>query len=682
MLRRVSRNPFVDPSPLTAGLPPFARIRPEHYEPAFTRGMAEQLVAVAHIVQNEEAATFENTVEALELSSPVLARVAGAFFTISAADGTDFFRDLEAVIAPRLAAHEDAIRLNSRLFARIQAVWQGREQLDPEQRYLTERYHIEFVLAGAGLDEGRKDELRGLNERLATLTTRFDANLVADTNSLAVHLVDEEDLAGLSEDQISAAQQAAAGRGLPGWLLTLGLPTSQPLLAPLHRRGVRARLLAASLSRGGHGGEHDNRGLILEIVRLRARRARLLGFPNHAAAVLADETAKTPEAVSELLDRLVPRAVRNAGAEARALEERLHADGVDGPLTAADWTYYAEQERAARFDVDHPSLRPYLEAESVLRDGVFLAANRLYGLTFTERRDLVGYSPDVRVFEVRDDEAVLGLYLLDLYTRDTKRGGAWMNSLMDRAALLDQDQAVVVNNLNVPKPAPGRPTLLTLDTTETLFHEFGHALHGLFGAVRYPKLAGTNVPRDFVEFPSQVNEMAVLWPEILAAYARHVDTGAPMPPEVADRLRAARRFGEGYATTEYLAAAVLDQAWHRLSVEQADAVTDVAEFERAALTAAGFDAVPVPPRYSSTYFAHVFAGGYSAAYYAYIWSEVLDADTVAWFEENGGLTRENGDRFRRIVLAIGGSRDPLEAYREFRGRDAAIGPLLERRGLT
>ena len=421
---------------------------------------------------------------------------------------------------------------------------------------------------------------------------------------------------------------------------------------------------------------------MLEIVRLRARRARLLGFPNHAAAVLADETARTPEAVSAMLDRLVPAAARNARAEAEQLAERMRQEtGATGPLQASDWAWAAERERAARFDLDTERLKPYLEAERVLRDGVFAAAGRLYGLRFTERTDLVGYHPDVRVFEVADDDGVLGLYLLDLYTRDTKRGGAWMNSIVDRVGLLGQEQAVVVNNLNVPKPPAGEPALLTLDSTETLFHEFGHALHGLFAATRYPKTAGTNVPRDFVEFPSQVNEMWVLWPEILASYARHVETGEPMPAEVAERLQAARRFGEGFSTTEYLAATVLDQAWHRLSVEAADAVTDVAAFERDALEAAGLAVPGVPPRYSSAYFAHIFAGGYSAGYYAYIWSEVLDADTVAWFEEHGGLTRENGDRFRRLVLGVGGSKDPLEAYREFRGRDAAIEPLLARRGL-
>ncbi len=676
-------NPLLSASTLPAGLPPFELIRDEHYEPAFERGMSEHLVAVARVAANPEPPTFVNTIEALEAASPLLSRVAATFFTVSAADGRPAIRDLEARMAPRLAGHEDAVHLNSRLFARIEAVHAERDGLGAADRYLVERYHTEFVLAGAALAPAEKDELRALNERLAELSTRFDANLVADSNALAVHLVDPDDLEGLAPEEVSAARAAAEERGLQGWLLTLVLPTSQPALVSLARPAVRRRLLDASLTRGSRDGEHDNRPLVLEIVRLRARRARLLGFPNHAAAVLADETAKTPEAVSAMLDRLVPAAARNAREEAAALARRLTAEtGASGPLDAADWAWAAERERAALFDLDTAALRPYLEADRVLTDGVFAAAHRLYGLTFAERPDLVAYHPDVRVFEVRDEDGPLGLHLLDLYTRDTKRGGAWMNSIVDRASLLGQDQAVVVNNLNVPKPPPGEPALLTLDSVETLFHEFGHALHGLFAATRHPKTAGTNVPRDFVEFPSQVNEMWVLDPEILASYARHVVAGEALAPDIADRLRAARRFGEGFSTTEYLAAAVLDQAWHRLSVEEADAVTDVAEFEASALSRAGLDVPGVPPRYSSAYFAHVFAGGYSAAYYAYIWSEVLDADTVAWFEEHGGLRRENGERFRRHVLGVGGSRDPLEAYREFRGRDAAIEPLLERRGLN
>lgn len=665
-------NPFLSRSTLPAALPPFAAIRDEHYEPAFELGMQQQREAVDTILDNEEAPTFANTLEALELSGPVLDRVTAAFFTLASAHGTPFVRELEERIAPRLAAHGDAIRLSAALFTRVDAVWQGREALEPEQRRLVERTRTEMLLAGAALDEDAKEELRALNERLSALSTRFDAALVADTNDLAVHVTDEAELAGLAADSLSAAKGAARARGLDGWLLTLVLPTGQPALADLTDAATRARLLAASRARGTRGGEHDTREILLETVRLRARKARLLGFPHHAALIAADETAGSTEAVTDLLDRLVPAAVRNAHRE---------QDDLGAEVTAADWAFLAEGRRRAAFDVDLAALRPWFEAERVLQDGVFATAGRLYGVTFTERPDLAGYHPDVRVFEVRDEDGPLGLYLLDLYTRDEKRGGAWMNSLVDRAELTGEQQAVVINNLNVPKPDAGTPTLLTLDSVETLFHEFGHALHGLFARVRFPKLAGTNVPRDFVEFPSQVNEMWVLHPDVLPGYARHVETGEPLPADVADRLRATGTYGQGFATTEYLAATVLDQAWHRLTPEQADAVADVTTFEAEALTAAGFDVPAVPPRYASTYFAHVFAGGYSAAYYAYIWSEVLDADTVAWFEEHGGLTRENGDRFRRSVLARGNAEDPIIAYRAFRGRDADIAPLLRRRGL-
>ncbi len=669
----MTSNPFLTRSTSPAALPPFAEIRDEHYEPAFEHGMREQRATVDRIVADPAPPTFANTLEALELSGPVLERVAAAFFTLASAHATAFVRELEERIAPRLAAHSDAIRLSAPLFARVDAVHRARDLLEPEQRRLVERTHTEMRLAGAALDSTAKAELTALNERLSVLSARFDAALVADTNELALVVHEEAELAGLAADTVSAAREAARARGQDGWVLPLVLPTGQPALADLSDAGTRARLMAASRSRGTRGGQHDTRAVLLEIVRLRARKARLLGFPHHAALVAADETAGSTEAVAALLDRIVPPAVRNADRE---------QDELGGTVTAADWAFLAEGRRRAAFDVDLAALRPYFEAERVLRDGVFATAGHLYGVTFTERADLVGYHPDVRVFETRDDDGLLGLYLLDLYTRDEKRGGAWMNSLVERAELTGERHAVVVNNLNVPKPDAGQPTLLTLDSVETLFHEFGHALHGLFASVRYPKLAGTNVPRDFVEFPSQVNEMWVLHPEVLPGYARHIDTGEPLPPDVADRLRATATFGQGFATTEYLAATVLDQAWHRLSAEEADAVTDVTAFEAEALARAGFDLPAVPPRYSSTYFAHVFAGGYSAAYYAYIWSEVLDADTVAWFEEHGGLTRENGDRFRRLVLGRGNAEDPIAAYRRFRGRDADIAPLLARRGLA
>lgn len=672
-------NPFFSPSTLPYQLPPFAEIRDEHYRPAFERGFEEQLAEVEAIAASPDPATFENTFLPLERSGGVLQRVAEVFFNKSSSDSTDFTNALEEEIAPRLAAHQDAILLNPDLYARIAAVHDQLDtlELDAESRYLVERYHTEFTLAGAGLDDTDKERLREYNQRLSTLTTRFEKNLLADTNDLAVVLDTAEELDGLGDGEISAAAEAARERGLDGkYVVSLVLPTGHPWLASLTRRDVRERIMAASRSRGIRGGDNDNRELVLEITRLRAERARLLGFDSHAAFVTADQTARTPQAVADMLGRLAPPAARNARAEQADLERQL-PDGDS--VQSWDWAHLTEKVRQEKYDVDFAGMRPYFEAERVLRDGVFYAATSLYGITFTERPDLVAYHPEARVFEVHnEDGSELGLYILDLYTRDSKRGGAWMNPLISQSELLGTP-TVVVNNLNVPKPAAGEPTLLTYDETNTLFHEFGHALHGLFARVTYPKFAGTNVFRDFVEFPSQVNEMWMLWPEIVENYAVHHVTGERMPRELVDRLHASDSFNEGFATSEYLAAALLDQAWHAITAD--DTVADVAAFEAAALTAVGLDAPAVPPRYASTYFAHTFSGGYDAGYYSYIWSEVLDADTVEWFTENGGLTRANGDRFRSRLLGVGGSKDPLEAYRDFRGRDAVIEPLLKRRGL-
>ncbi|WP_020074912.1 M3 family metallopeptidase [Cryocola sp. 340MFSha3.1] len=672
-------NPFFTPSTLPYQLPPFAEIRDEHYRPAFEHGFEEQLAEIDAIVATDEAATFENTMLPLERSGQTLLRVAEVFFNKSSSDSTDFTNALEEEMAPRLAAHQDAIRLNPALYARIASLHEQLDELglDPESRYLVERYYTEFTLAGAGLDDADKERLREYNQRLSTLTTRFEKNLLADTNDLAVVFDSAEELDGLGEGELSAAAQAAAERGLDGkFVVTLVLPTGHPWLADLTRRASRERIMAASRARGIRGGDNDNRDLVLEITRLRAERARLLGFDTHAAYVTADQTARTPEAVADMLGRLAPPAARNARTEQADLQRQL---GDDETVEAWDWAYLTGKVRAEKFDVDFAAMRPYFEAERVLRDGVFYAANRLYGISFTERPDLVAYHPDARVFEARnEDGSELGLYILDLYTRDSKRGGAWMNPLISQSALLDTP-TVVVNNLNVPKPAAGEPTLLTYDETNTLFHEFGHALHGLFARVTYPRFAGTNVFRDFVEFPSQVNEMWMLWPEVLENYAVHFQTGERMPQELVDKLHAAEGFNEGFATSEYLGAALLDQAWHRITAD--DTVDDVAAFEARALADVGLDNPAVPPRYASTYFAHTFSGGYDAGYYSYIWSEVLDGDTVEWFRENGGLTRENGDRFRSRLLGVGGSKDPLEAYRDFRGRDAEIEPLLKRRGL-
>ncbi len=673
-------NPFLAPSTLPYQLPPFAEITDEHYAPAIEQGMAEQLAEIQNITRRRDMPTFENTMVPLESSGQLLTRVLRVFYNKASADSSDSTNALEEELAPKLAAHEDAIKLDSALYWRIAQVHERLDELglNPEQRYLVERHYTEMTLAGAGLDDAQKTRLSELNARLSTLTTKFEKNLLADTNELAIVIDDAAELDGLSPGEISAASQAAADRNLKGkYLITLVLPTGHPWLESLTNRAVRARVMAASRARGSRGGEHDNREVLLEIVRLRAERAELLGFDNHAAFVTADQTAKTPARVAEMLDRLAPAAARNAAAEQQKLEAL-----AGHPIEAHDWAFYNEKVRKADYDVDTSELRPYFEAERVLQQGVFAAATKVYGITFSERTDLVGYHPEVRVFEVRNEEGTeLGLYLLDLYTRDSKRGGAWMNELIGQNTLLEHP-TIVTNNLNVPKPAAGEPTLLTYDEVNTFFHEFGHALHGLFAHVTYPRFTGTNVYRDFVEFPSQVNEMWMLWPEIVNDYAVHHVTGEPIPAEVLERVRAAQLWGEGFATSEYLAAALLDQAWHTLSADEAAAVTDVAAFEAAALARVGLDNPAVPTRYSSTYFAHTFSGGYDAGYYSYIWSEVLDADTVQWFEENGGLSRANGDRFRQFVLGLGGAGDPLDAYRAFRGRDAVIEPLLERRGLV
>jgi peptidyl-dipeptidase Dcp len=676
----VSLDALLRPSDLPHQLPRFADISDDDYAPALDAAMAAQREAVAAITADPEPPTFDNTVVPLELSGVALSRVMRVLGNKAGADSNDKIDALRAEYAPRLAAHGDAIALDPALFARLEAVHAGRDVLDAEARYLVERYLTEFRLAGAALDETDKQRLKELNERISAQETAFEIALQADSNDLAVVVDDAAQLDGLTPGEVSAAAAAAEARGLDGkYLLTLVLPTAHPHLASLTDRDLRRRLSDAQRSRGSRGNEHDTRAIALDILRLRAERARLLGFANHAEVVTVDNTAGTPAAVRAMLERLAAPAAVNAGREHEALSAE-----AGFPVEAHDWPFYAERVRVSAYDVDLASLRPWFEAERVLRDGVFLAATRLYGITFTERDDLQGYHPDVRVFEVHEEDGTpVGLYLLDLYTRDSKRGGAWMSSFVTRSDLLGTDTAVVVNNLNVPKPAPGEATLLTFDQTRTLFHEFGHALHGLLARATYPKLAGTAVFRDFVEYPSQVNEMWMLWPEVLASYAVHHETGEPIPADVVERLEASAAFNEGFATSEYLAAALLDLAWHELAPDEVPTDPEaVAAFEADALAAVGLNLAPVPPRYSTPYFAHSFSSGYASAYYSYVWSEVLDADTVAWFKEAGGLTRENGDLYRTHVIGIGGTRDPLASYVEWRGRPAPIEPLLERRGLV
>ncbi|TYP86258.1 M3 family metallopeptidase [Blastococcus xanthinilyticus] len=672
-------NPLAAPSELPFRLPPFADISLEHCREALLAGMAEHRREIAAIAGSAEPPTAQNTIVALERSGALLDRAWSVFGNLSSSVATPRLREIEREIAPLAAAHDDALRLDPALFARVDAVHEGRSDagLDPETLRLVERYHLDFVLAGARLDADGRARLSELNQELSELSTTFGQNLQLATEAAAVRVTDAAELDGLTPEEVGAAARTATDRGLDGYLITLVLPTGQPALTKLRNRDLRRRVFEASVTRAA-GGEHDNRPVAERIARARAERARLLGFATHADLVLADSTAGTAAAVDEMLASMVPASAANAEAEAGVLREAAARDGVE--LAAWDWAFYSERVRAERYAVDTAALRPYFELDRVLVDGVFTAAERLYGFRFTPRTDLAGYHPDVRVWEVRDaDGADVGLYLGDFFAREGKRGGAWMSSFVRQSGLLGT-RPVVVNNLNVSRAPEGQPTLLTLDEVNTLFHEFGHALHGLTSAVTYPRFAGTAVPRDFVEFPSQVNEMWALWPEVLGGYARHVETGEPLPASVVAAIDAAQLWGEGFGTLEYLAATLLDQAWHRITPETE--IGDPVEFERVALAAAGVASDLVPPRYRTTYFQHIFAGGYSAGYYSYIWSEVLDADTVEWFTENGGLRRENGDVFRQRLLSVGGSVDPLEAFRAVRGRDADPLPLLKRRGLV
>ncbi len=680
-------NPFARPSTLPYGLPDYTAIREEHYLPAFLAGMAEQRAEVAAIAGSPQAPTVENTLVALERSGRLLDRVSNAFYNQLSSDATPALEALEDQVAPLLAQHSDAIWLDGAMAARVEELGRqaeaGELDLEPDTAWLLHRRRVGHQRAGAWLDDVAQSRLRAINERLNSLEARFGRTLLAAGNAAAVLVTDEEELDGLPEDaRVTAAAAAARHGDEDAWLIDLILPTDQPVLAQLRHRGLRRRIHQASVTRGLRG-EHDTRPLVLEMVALRAERAQLLGYAHHADYVASDLTIKGSDAVAELLAGLVGPAVANARREAAELQAALEAEMPGAELQPWDWAYYAQQVRRERRSLDENALRPYLELDRVLTEGVFRAAYLVYGLTFAHRHDLVGYHPDVRVFEVFDhDGKGLGLFLSDPWTRDSKRGGAWMNNLVDQSTLLGE-KCVVVNNLNIPKPPEGEPTLLTWDEVETLFHEFGHALHALFSAVRYPSQSGTAVPRDAVEYPSQVNEMWAWEPAVLRSFAVHHVTGEPMPAEWVAALLAARQDGEGFATTEYLGAALLDQAWHRLTPQ--DVPTDVEQveaFEKAALESAGIAFAPVPPRYRTTYFNHIFSSGYSAAYYAYIWSEVLDADTVEWYREHGGLRRANGDEFRAKVLSRGGSLDPIEAYRQLRGRDPQIGPLLARRGLV
>ncbi|MDP1891936.1 MAG: M3 family metallopeptidase [Gemmatimonadaceae bacterium] len=676
-----STNPFAAPSPLLYQAPDFTRIRNTDFQPAIDEGMRQQLAEVGAVIRNPAAPTFENTILPLERAGQLLSRVQRVFGALTSSNTNDTLQAIQRALAPRLAAHRDAISLNDTLFLRIRSLSDRRASLglDSLQRLVVERYYRDFVRAGALLSEADKTKLRALNREQASLTNEFGRRLMAATRAGGVVVDDASQLAGLSAGEIAAAAGAAQARGLAGrWLLPLQNTTQQPAQSSLQNRALRQRLFEASTTRAARGDSNDTRQVILRLAELRPDRAKLLGYPSLAAYGLDETMAKTPANALRLLTQLAAPATVKARGEAAAMQQLANKQGGTFQLQPWDWQFYAEQVRVAQYALDEEQIKPYFEMDRVLRDGVFYAAQQLYGLTFKERKDIPVYHPDVRVFEVFDADSSLGLFYADYYKRDNKNGGAWSSGFVSRSAL-HGTRPVVTNNCNFTKPAAGQPALLTWDNVTTMYHEFGHALSSFLNAAPYPRLAG-NMPRDFTEVPSQFMEHWALHPEVFAHYARHYQTGAPMPAALEAKIRRTTTFDQGFATTEYLGAALLDMAWHTLTVN--DHPTDVDAFEAQALKRFGVDLPLVPPRYKTNYFSHIWSGGYSAGYYAYIWAEVIDADAYSWFEENGGLTRANGQRFRDMILSRGGTGDMATMYRAFRGRDPEIASLLKNRGLT
>ncbi len=674
-------NSLLQPSTLEFALPDYANLTDEDYREAALMGMEEQLVALQRLVENPEPPTAENTLAMWELSGATLERAVNAFWVAKSADTNARRDEIMAELSPLLAAHSDSIWMNRALYERLVALREtGADLDDQDQHVLEERLRL-FERAGVNLDDPGQARLREINTRLAELSTTFTRKAVAGRNAAGVLVTDELELEGLDETARTVLEESARAAGREGWLIDITNTTGQPILSSLKRRDVRERIHRASIQRG-LGGPHDTREIIIETVTLRAEKAALLGYEHHAAYVAADGCVKTSENVTDILRRLSNGVFEIAREEARDLEKRLQVTDPSAELQPWDWEFYAAQA-AAEFAVDHDQLKPYFEYHRVLHEGVFAAATALYGITFHERADLVGYTNDADVYEVREqDGSALGVVVLDPYTRSTKQGGAWMTSIVDQAHLTGT-RPVVTNTCNFPRAAPGAPSLLTWDNVITLFHEFGHDLHGLLSDVRYPSRSGTSTPRDFVEFPSQVNEIWAWDPQLLQRYARHHETGEPLPQDLMDKLIAGRRQGVGFDKLEILQAMWLDQAWHSVPVDALPTSPDGVElFEANVLKQAGVAFSLIPPRYRSTYFSHIFAGGYSAAYYSYLWSEVMDADTVAWFEANGGLDREAGERFRRELLARGGSIEVMDSYRRFRGSDPDVEHLLRRIGLS
>jgi peptidyl-dipeptidase Dcp len=680
-------NPFFDASTLLYQAPPFDRIHDTDYEPAMEEGMKRQLVEIAAITASTDAPTFDNTIVVMEKSGALLTRAANVFFSMTSSNANDTLQAIQTRIAPKLAAHGDAIYLDPKLWARVKAIYDQRSTLSADARFLTERYHRDFVRAGADLSDGDKTQLRALNEEESSLATEFTQRLLAATKAGAFVTDKQSDLQGLSAVDVGAASEAAKARKLEGsWVLALQNTTQQPAQSSLEDRSVRERLFRASTDRAEQGDANDTRATILRAAAVHAKKAKLLGYPTWAAYVLADQMAETPAKAIKLLTDMAPAATAKAHAEAARMQKLVDANpgatnqgATKFKLAQWDWQYYSEQVRKADFAIDDTQIKPYFELDRVLKDGVFFAAHQMYGLTFQERHDIPVYQPDVRVFEVFDaDGKSFALFYADYFKRDNKNGGAWMSAFVNQSTLLGT-HPVVFNVCNFPKPAPGQPALLSNDDVRTMFHEFGHALHGLFSNGKFPTLTGTAVPRDFVEFPSQFNEHWASEPTVFANYAKHYQTGAPMPADLVAKVEKARKFDQGFALTEYLGAALLDMGWNTLAAGSIP--TDVDAFEAQALKRFKVDYALVPPRYRTTYFAHIWSNSYAAGYYAYLWSEVLAHDAFRWFQEHGGMTRANGQRFREMILSQGHSQEMAPMYRAFRGKDPSVEPLLEARGL-
>ncbi|MBQ4798147.1 M3 family metallopeptidase [Pseudoalteromonas sp. MMG006] len=671
-----ANNVLFKPSPLQYMAPEFDKFGTKDYEAAFDAGIAQHTAQVQAIANNPAPATFKNTLVEMEMSGELLNRVSAAFYNLSGLISDDEYQRISKKMAPVLSAHSDDIYLNGDLFKRVQTIYDNKDSLNAEDQRLVDFYYKQFVKAGAKLSDAEKAKMREINSQLAELSTAFSQNILKSFKEDVIVVTDKSKLAGLSEGEIAGLAAAAKKAGKDGYMITLVNTTQQPILSSLENRDLREQIFTASANRAAE----TNGPIIIEETNLRAQKAELLGFKDWASYVMTSRMAQTTDNVYGILDDLAPKAVEKAKIEAASIQKVINDSGESFELKPWDWAFYAEKVRAEKYDLDPALVKPYFEMNSVIHDGLFFAMNKLYGITFKERKDLPVYHEDVTAYEVFNaDGSAIGLFYMDPYAREGKRGGAWMSAYVSQSGLKGT-KPVIYNAQNIPKPAAGEPTLMTFDEVSTMFHEFGHAAHGLFSDVKYPSLAGTATARDFVEFPSQAHEDWMIEPTVLANYAKHYKTGEPIPQALLDKVLASQKFNQGFGTTEYLAAALLDMEWHSFGSDKK--ITDVQKFESDALKAHGIDYYPVPPRYKSNYFSHTFAGGYSAGYYAYLWTEVFAADAFAHMENNGGLTRENGDNFRKEILSKGNSRDLMQSYIEFRGQKPTTDALLKRRGLV